>query len=59
MPKYDVSLNRDLRVRLYYETEVEADNKDEAWEKAWNEATKLTLEELDIRDCIYSDDRIE
>ena len=48
MPKYNVSIDRQLRCRLCFDIEVEADSEDEAWEKAYDT----------VRDCEYSDDEI-
>lgn len=51
MPKYNVSIDRQLRCRLCFDIEVEADSEDEAWEKAYDT--------VDLgRDCEYSDDEI-
>lgn len=36
MPKYNVSIDRQLRCRLCFDIEVEADSEDEAWEKAYD-----------------------
>lgn len=49
MPKYNVSIDRQLRCRLCFDIEVEADSEDEAWEN---------LGDLEVRDCEYSDDEI-
>lgn len=46
MPRYNVSIDRELRCRLYFDMEVEADSKDEAWDT------------VDYGDCEYSDDCI-
>lgn len=55
MPRYNVSIDRELRCRLYFDMEVEADSKDEAWEKAMD---TVDCGDLDVRDCEYSDDCI-
>lgn len=52
MPRYNVSIDRG---RLYFDMEVEADSKDEAWEKAMD---TVDYGDLDVRDCEYSDDCI-
>ena len=52
MPKYNVSIDRQLRCRLCFDIEVEADSEDEAWEKAYDTV------DLGERDCEYSDDEI-
>lgn len=52
MPKYNVSIDRQLRCRLCFDIEVEADSEDEAWEKAYD------LGDLEVRDCEYSNDEI-
>lgn len=44
MPKYNVSIDRQLRCRLCFDIEVEADTVD--------------LGDLEVRDCEYSDDEI-
>ena len=44
MPKYNVSIDRQLRCRLCFDIEVEADSED--------------LGDLEVRDCEYSDDEI-
>lgn len=51
MPRYNVSIDRQLRCRLYFDMEVEADSKDEAWDT-------VDCGDLDVRDCEYSDDCI-
>lgn len=51
MPRYNVSIDRELRCRLYFDMEVEADSKDEAWDT-------VDYGDLDVRDCEYSDDCI-
>lgn len=57
MPKYNVSIYRELRVRVYDELEVEAESPDEAEDTAWALVCEsLTLDSLDIRDCTYSND---
>lgn len=53
MPKYNVSINEQLRCRLCFDMEVEADSEDEAWEKAMD-----TVNYGDVKDCEYSDDEI-
>lgn len=53
MPKYNVSIDRQLRCRLCFDMEVEADSEDEAWEKAMD-----TVNYGDVKDCEYSDDEI-
>jgi hypothetical protein len=66
MPKYNVSIDRQLRCRLCFDIEVEADSEDEAWEKAydsedeaWEKAyDTVDLGDLEVRDCEYSDDEI-
>lgn len=55
MPKYNVSIDRQLRCRLCFDIEVEADNEDEAWEKAYD---TVETGDLEVRDCEYSDDEI-
>lgn len=55
MPRYNVSIDRQLRCRLYFDMEVEADSEDEAWEKAMD---TVGYGDLDVRDCEYSDDCI-
>ena len=55
MPRYNVSIDRELRCRLYFDMEVEADSKDEAWEEAMD---TVDYGDLDVRDCEYSDDCI-
>ena len=52
MPRYNVSIDRQLRC---LDMEVEADSKDEAWEKAMD---TVDYGDLDVRDCEYSDDCI-
>lgn len=55
--KYNVSIYRELRVRVCDKLEVEAENPDEAEDVAWESIkSSLTLDDIDIRDCIYSDD---
>lgn len=49
MPKYNVSIDRQLRCRLCFDIE------DEAWEKAYD---TVDLGDLEVRDCEYSDDEI-
>lgn len=49
MPRYNVSIDRELRCRLYF------DSEDEAWEKAMD---TVDYGDLDVRDCEYSDDEI-
>ena len=44
MPKYNVSIDRQLRCRLCFDIEVEADTVD--------------LGDLEVRDCEYSDDEM-
>lgn len=44
MPKYNVSIDRQLRCRLCFDIEVEDDTVD--------------LGDLEVRDCEYSDDEI-
>lgn len=48
MPKYNVSIDRQLRCRLCFDIEVEADSEDEAWEKAYD---TVDLGDLEVRDC--------
>lgn len=55
MPKYNVSINEQLRCRLCFDMEVEADSEDEAWEKAMD---TVNYGDLDVKDCEYSDDEI-
>ena len=55
MPKYTVSINEQLRCRLCFDMEVEADSEDEAWEKAMD---TVNYGDLDVKDCEYSDDEI-
>ena len=55
MPKYNVSIDRQLRCRLCFDIEVEADSEDEAQEKAYD---TVDLGDLEVRDCEYSDDEI-
>ena len=52
MPRYNVSINRELRC---LDMKVEADSEDEAWEKAMD---TVDYGDLDVRDCEYSDDCI-
>lgn len=53
--KYNVRIYRELRVRVHDELEVEAENPDDAEDTAWEQVCKcLTLDNLDIRDCTYS-----
>lgn len=47
--------DRELRCRLCFDIEVEADSEDEAWEKAYD---TVDLGDLEVRDCEYSDDEI-
>lgn len=53
MPKYEVSIDRDLRCRLRFSVEIEAESEDDAWEKAYD-----MIDFGDVRDCIYDDDSI-
>lgn len=55
MPKYNVSINEQLRCRLCFDMEVEADSEDEAWEKAMD---TVNYGDVDVKDCEYSDDEI-
>lgn len=55
MPKYSVLINRQLSCRLHTEITVEADNEDEAWNKAYE---IIDFGDLEVRDCIYDDDSI-
>lgn len=55
MPKYNVSIDRQLRCCLCFDIEVEADSEDEAWEKAYD---TVDLGDLEVIDCEYSDDEI-
>lgn len=57
--KYNVDIYRDLRVKVYGGVNVEADNEDEAMDKAWEILKEtMTLGDIDIRDCMYDDDKV-
>lgn len=56
MKKYKVTISRELMCRTYHDTIVEARSEDEAWEKAYDE---IDFGDIEVRDCIYSDDNIE
>ena len=53
MPKYEVSIDRDLRCRVCFTVEVEAESEDDAWDKAYD-----MIDFGDVRDCEYCDDSI-
>ena len=55
LKKYKVSINRQLRCRVYVDVEVEATSEDEAWEKAYE---TIDFGDVDVRDCEYDDDSI-
>lgn len=55
MPKYNVHFNRQLSCRIYADVQVEADNEDEARDKAY---ATIDFGDLEVRDCIYDDDSI-
>ena len=55
MPKYEVSIDRDLRCRICFTVEVEAESEDDAWDKAYD---MIDFGDVDVRDCEYCDDSI-
>lgn len=55
MPKYEVSIDRDLRCRVCFTVEVEAESEDDAWDKAYD---MIDFGDVDVRDCEYCDDSI-
>lgn len=55
MPKYEVSIDRDLRCRICFTVEVEAESEDAAWDKAYD---MIDFGDVDVRDCEYCDDSI-
>lgn len=55
MPKYEVSIDRDLRCRIRFTVEVEAESEDDAWDKAYD---MIDFGDVDVRDCEYCDDSI-
>ena len=53
--KYRVHIDRDLRCRVCFTVEVEAESEDAAWDKAYD---MIDFGDVDVRDCNYCDDSI-
>lgn len=51
----EVSIDRDLRCRICFTVEVEAESEDDAWDKAYD---MIDFGDVDVRDCEYCDDSI-
>ncbi len=55
MPKFEVLLDRDYICSLLTTITVEAEDKDDAWDKAMD---MVDFGNLRVRDCTYSYDQI-
>lgn len=53
--KYRVHIDRDLRCRVCFTVDVEAESEDTAWDKAYD---MIDFGDVDVRDCNYCDDSI-
>lgn len=53
--KYKVHIDRELRCRVCFTVEVEAEGEDAAWDKAYD---MIDFGDVDVKDCNYCDDSI-